>query len=307
MVELIAVVIAVITVSCKLYLQQKTRQPSGLWADRRGGFGFCFVLRVACRVLRVLRVLHAVCCVFGGGGEQSRDYRGSTTIAMDTRPGESTRVHVSGSQLAGIRTSLQNHLQRKLDERLAQLNDYDIDDDEMDVQELKSMLVDDIQGGFLNTLMEQLCSACILDENVGNTDTVNEGEGEGDDGDEDDKIEPYDFALNDKLRATYQEFEDVVEETCKSRREVPPQMGEILQRRLASDVILLRGVVAERVAATAGVLAAVGDDEDSKEDEEDNNDNNDNNDTLHQLVAVKKTLGATAETAETVARVARFN
>lgn len=219
---------------------------------------------------------------------------------METRPGEGSGVHVSRGQVEGIRGSLERHMQSRLAERLAQLADEDTETETEDRRELERLLETNVEGRFLDRLVQELCGACVVDED-GDGDEHEGGHAEAR------KVEPYDFALNDRLRTTYQHFEDLVQDTCQLRRDVPPLLGQAVQQRLAADVGLVHGLVAARTAATAAVLA------DTAETAETAScaapatsgpvplDN-----VLHTLLHVKTAVAQTVLSAETMARVARF-
>lgn len=212
-------------------------------------------------------------------------------MEKSTRPGENTRIHVSLAQLVGIKGSLRKHLHLKLQEKFAQLDSMGID---ADVQLMKGKLVDDIEGEFLDSLMDQLEMSVVIDD--GN---VYEN---GDDHDaiENEKTEPYDFALNDKLRATYQEFEDNVEKTCKLRLATPALVGTALSNKLQNDIEQLQSLISQHSDQTKSIL-------DSTENINSPDTNTDiETDTLNSLHKVKNDIQQTVLNTETISRVAHF-
>ncbi|ODQ44913.1 hypothetical protein PICMEDRAFT_73718 [Pichia membranifaciens NRRL Y-2026] len=103
-------------------------------------------------------------------------------------------------------------MQSRLAERLAQLADEDTETETEDRRELERLLETNVEGRFLDRLVQELCGACVVDEDGGG-DEHEGGHAEAR------KVEPYDFALNDRLRTTYQHFEDLVQDTCQLRRD----------------------------------------------------------------------------------------
>ena len=212
---------------------------------------------------------------------------------METRPGEGSGVHVSRGQVDSIRASLERHMHTRLAERLAQLakNGTAGETEREDRRELERLLEVNVEGRFLDTLVQELCGACVVDD-----------DDDKDNGGDDRKVEPYDFALNDRLRTTYQRFEDLVQDTCQLRRDVPPQLGQAVHERLAADVGLVHELVAARTTATAAVLADTGSASTPSSIPPpvplDN--------VLQTLLHVKTAVAQTVLSAETMARVARF-
>lgn len=214
---------------------------------------------------------------------------------METRPGEVSGVHVSSGQVDSIRASLERHIHGRLQERLAQLGDYE--DGGEDRDELERLLATNIEGRFLDMLMQELCRACVVDD-----DDNGNGRVDADNESADRKIEPYDFALNDRLRTTYQQFEDLVEDTCRLRRDVPPQLSEAVHQRLAADMGLVHELVSGRTAATAVVLATT----ETSTPPHGDIDLAPLDNVLQALLNVKTAVAQTVLSADTMARVARF-
>lgn len=225
---------------------------------------------------------------------------------MDTRPGENTGVHVSGAQVLGIRDSLLKHIHKRLEQRLEQLHNEEGEEEgeeaqENDIQELKNFLVKNIEGQFIDTLMNKLCNSCIVDdfnyqEREDDTEEIEEN-------DDNRKVEPYDFALNDKLRTTYQQFEDIVEDICHLRSEIPPELSQKVHEQLTNDVSIIQHITKERVNATNTILQSL----------ETQPSSYTTLDNMHQPVdistlhSVKNNFNNTVLSTETISRVAQFH
>lgn len=221
---------------------------------------------------------------------------------MDTRPGENTGIHISGSQVLSIRSSLLKDIHKRLEQKIAQLN-YDNEYNENDINELKDFLTENIEKKFLESLINQLCDSCIIDND--DIDEIIENDKSGgfnNDLIDNKKVEPYDFALNDKLRNTYQQFEDLIEETCKLRTEIPPQLANDINQRLSTDLLLIKSMVNERVKESTSILSSL---------ESSTSVNDDDiiftSIDINSIQSAKENLKKTILNTETVSRVAHFS
>lgn len=224
---------------------------------------------------------------------------------MDSRPGENTGIHISGSQILSIRSSLQKDIHKRLEQKIAQLN-YDNEYNENDIEELKDFLIENMENNFLELLIKQLCESCIIDNDDDIDEIIKNDKSNGFNNDliDNKKVEPYDFALNDKLRNTYQQFEDLVEDTCKLRTEIPPQLANDINQRLSTDLSLIKTMVNERIEESTSVLSAL---ESSSSSSSNDNDIIFSSIDINSIQSAKDNLKKTILDTETVARVAHFN
>lgn len=224
---------------------------------------------------------------------------------MDSRPGENTGIHISGSQILSIRSSLQKDIHKRLEQKIAQLN-YDNEYNENDIEELKGFLIKNMENNFLELLIKQLCESCIIDNDDDIDEIIKNDKSNGFNNDliDNKKVEPYDFALNDKLRNTYQQFEDLVEDTCKLRTEIPPQLANDINQRLSTDLSLIKTMVNERIEESTSVLSAL---ESSSSSSSNDNDIIFSSIDINSIQSAKDNLKKTILDTETVARVAHFN
>lgn len=224
---------------------------------------------------------------------------------MDSRPGENTGIHISGSQILSIRSSLQKDIHKRLEQKIAQLN-YDNEYNENDIEELKDFLIENMENNFLELLIKQLCESCIIDNDDDIDEIIKNDKSNGFNNDliDNKKVEPYDFALNDKLRNTYQQFEDLVEDTCKLRAEIPPQLANDINQRLSTDLSLIKTMVDERIEESTSILSAL---ESSSSSSLNDNDIIFSSIDINSIQSAKDNLKKTILDTETVARVAHFN
>lgn len=164
------------------------------------------------------------------------------------RPGDQSKVHVSAGQLDAIEASLAGHLDKICRHGFASVT-------ASDYTEQQQRELHEIQDEFLAGLMEQLASTVVVDDSCNE---YRDGDGGSGNSTHTDKTEPYDFALNDKLRDSYTQFEQLVAQAAALRRRVPAQCLRETHTLLRATSQQLRAELDERVRATAALLLLLG-------------------------------------------------
>jgi small nuclear ribonucleoprotein (snRNP)-like protein len=138
---------------------------------------------------------------------------------MQTRLDEHDKVHVSHMQLEAIKKALEEHD-----------NNYNLVD--ADSKEMMQ-IVNGVKKKFVQALMDELMIACSVQEDKKIFEYGSKDDSYMQNNNESfERVEPYDFALTDRLRNVHQNYEEMIAKSCHLARTVPPIIGDINSKDL---------------------------------------------------------------------------
>ncbi|GMG40784.1 unnamed protein product [Ambrosiozyma monospora] len=137
------------------------------------------------------------------------------------------KIHMQLKDLKGVHSTLSTYVERKI---IQHLRNYKIKDKKI-IEE-----VEDYLGYYLDDLFNAVKFSCDIDglppkklrkidinEYLNDPDKLNE------------RVEPYDFALNDKLKNVHSQVEDVVHEIVNLRKTKPQTYYESYKQKFAAN------------------------------------------------------------------------
>ncbi len=154
-------------------------------------------------------------------------------------PEEYQKIHIESAELKALYSRLKTYLSKVIDEQLSDLQFYqqqNISDNEKTKirRKVKKIILKD----FMEKLFNSLKYSIAVDDHVMHS--INDPElnivdelKQMDDSKE--KVEPYDFALNDKLRSMYFEVENMFSTVAKLRKNTPDQVYKEVEDRFQAN------------------------------------------------------------------------
>ncbi|GME72699.1 unnamed protein product [Ambrosiozyma monospora] len=141
---------------------------------------------------------------------------------------EQEKIHMQLKDLKGVHSGLSTYVERDI---IKKLRKHTIRDERIseEVQDYLGYFLDDVFNGVkfsceIDGLPPTKVRKIDINEYLNDSEKLNE------------RVEPYDFALNDKLKNVHSEFEDAIHEVVNLRKTKPQALYESQKQKFAANL-----------------------------------------------------------------------